>query len=93
MVENKQMSEEKEIVVRTRTFAIDIITFASSVRLSPVTQTILRQLVRCGTSIGANVEEAQGSISKRDFTQKILSASKKPAKLVIGYDYWLRQRY
>ncbi len=35
-----------------------------------VSNTLANQLLRAGTSVGANVEEAQGAESKRDFTHK-----------------------
>jgi four helix bundle protein len=45
-----------------------------------------KQILRSGTSIGANVEEADGAISKREFSNKI-SISYKEAKET---HYWLR---
>lgn len=45
-----------------------------------------KQLLRSGTSIGANIEEADGAQSKRDFLHKI-SVSYKEAK---ESNYWLR---
>ena len=44
-----------------------------------------KQLLRCGTSIGANVHEAIGSESKRDFIHK-LSIALKEAKET---SYWV----
>ncbi len=45
-----------------------------------------KQILRSGTSIGANVEEAIGGISKKDFSAK-MSISYKEARET---DYWLR---
>jgi len=45
-----------------------------------------KQLFRAGTSIGANVEEAQGGQSKADFLSKI-SIARKEARETL---YWLR---
>ncbi len=45
-----------------------------------------RQLLRCGTSIGANVEEAIGAQSKRDFFAKMTIAYKESRETI----YWLR---
>ena len=45
-----------------------------------------KQLVRCGTSIGANVEEAIGSQSEKDFLSKI-GISYKEAREV---NYWIK---
>ena len=45
-----------------------------------------KQLLRSGTSIGANVHEAQAAQSKRDFVSKMAIASKEARET----DYWLR---
>ena len=45
-----------------------------------------RQILRSGTSIGANVEEADGAISKSDFSSKISQAYKESKET----HYWLR---
>jgi len=47
---------------------------------------ISNQLVRAGTSIGSNVEEAQAGQSRRDFLSKMAIASKE----VRETKYWLR---
>lgn len=44
-----------------------------------------KQFLRCGTSIGANVAEANGAISKRDFSAKISIAYKE----CLEVKYWL----
>ena len=46
---------------------------------------ISKQLLRCGTSIGANVAEANGAISKADFSSKISIAYKESLET----KYWL----
>jgi len=47
---------------------------------------ISRQLLRAGTSIGANVEEALAGQSRRDFRAKMSIASKEAREC----NYWLR---
>jgi four helix bundle protein len=49
-------------------------------------QTLSRQLIRSGTSIGANVEEGQASQSRRDFALKYNIACKEARET----HYWLR---
>ena len=44
-----------------------------------------KQLLRCGTSIGANVAEAQYGISRKDFLNKLYIALKECAETL----YWL----
>ena len=48
-----------------------------------------KQVFRSGTSIGANVEEAIGGASKRDFTAKMNIADKEARET----GYWLRLLY
>ena len=45
-----------------------------------------RQVLRAGTSIGSNVEEALAAISRRDFSAKMSIASKEARES----SYWLR---
>jgi four helix bundle protein len=45
-----------------------------------------KQLLRCGTSIGANVEEASAGQTKKDFITKMAIASKEARET----KYWLR---
>ncbi len=47
---------------------------------------VSKQLLRCGTSIGANVEEATAGQSRRDFLSKMTIASKEARET----RYWLR---
>ena len=47
---------------------------------------LLKQLLRSGTSIGANVEEASAAQSRRDFLSKMSIASKEARET----RYWLR---
>ena len=47
---------------------------------------ILNQLLRSGTSIGANIEEADSSPSRKDFKYKMVIAKKEAAETV----YWLK---
>ena len=48
-----------------------------------------KQLLRCGTSIGANIAEAQYGSSRRDFSNKLYIALKETAET----QYWLRLLY
>jgi len=49
-------------------------------------QGIRKQLVNSATSIGANFEEADGALSKRDFINKVVIARKEAKEL----KYWLK---
>jgi len=45
-----------------------------------------KQILRCGTAIGANINEAQAAISKRDFEAKMSISSKEARESL----YWLQ---
>ena len=52
----------------------------------PAARRIASELIRCGTSIGANAEEAQDAQTKPDFIAK-MSISRKESREAL---YWLR---
>ena len=62
---------------RTKDFAVSIVSFCQILDdRGGVNRTMGWQLLRCGTSIGANVAEGQGSQSKADFLTKYSIALK-----------------
>ena len=56
---------------RTRQFAVDVIRFCSSLPAKPEFRMISNQLMRAGTSVGANYRAACRSKSKADFINKL----------------------
>lgn len=56
---------------RTAKFGEDIIMFCNSLPRNEITKPIINQLVKCGTSVGANYCEADDAESKADFKHKI----------------------
>ena len=75
-----------EIQDRTLDYAVKIIKFASKLSKTSSGKILSRQLVRSGTSIGANMEEADGASSKKDFINKVTIARKEARET----RYWLR---
>lgn len=71
---------------RTARFAEAIIDLCKKAPKNAITTSIISQLIRSGTSIGANYCEANGASSKKDFKNKIFIC-KKEAKET---KYWLR---
>ena len=71
---------------RTARFGEAIIQFAKSIPINPVTTPLITQLVKAGTSVGANYGEAEDNISRRDFHHRI-SICRKESK---ESKYWLR---
>ncbi len=76
-----------DIRERTFEFAVRIVRLCRSLEEDSRTSNVLaNQLLRSGTSIGANTEEAHGSQSKADFTAKMYIACKEARET----HYWLR---
>ena len=72
---------------RTFAFARRVVRLVQTLDASPgVSRTLAAQLLRSGTSIGANVEEAQASQSRADFVSKYSIACKEARET----HYWLR---
>lgn len=71
---------------RTAQFGEGIIDFCKSLPLGPVTSPLISQVVRSGTSIGANYCEADNAVSKKEFPQKIGTCQKESKET----KHWLR---
>ena len=56
---------------RTAKFGENIIKFCNSMPRNEITKPIINQLIKCGTSIGANYCEADDAESGKDFKHKI----------------------
>ena len=82
---HEKSAKGQEICDRTRAFALRIIKLYQALRQDDVGRTIGKQLLRSGTSIGANVEEAQAGQSKADFIAKMSIALKEARET----RYWL----
>ena len=77
----------RNIQERTFQFAVDIVRHCQRLDAKAgVTRRLGRQLLRSGTSIGANVEEAQAAQSSADFVSKCSIALKEARETL----YWLR---
>src|SRR3989339_2125949 len=56
---------------RTAKFGENVIRFCKKIPRGPITDPLIVQLVKCGTSVGANYFEADDAESKVDFKHKI----------------------
>jgi len=81
-VQNSKYDLEK----RTAKFGEDIIKFAKTILQNQISAPLITQLVKAGTSVGANYCEADDAESGRDFRHKI-GICKKEARET---KYWLR---
>ena len=82
---NPNDKNKYDLAERTSKFGVEIIIFAKSVKETNINKSIIFQLIRSATSIGANYMEADCAESKKDFIHKI-SICKKEAKETA---YWL----
>jgi len=73
-----------KIVDLTFQFALDIISFSENLNAKGK-KVVANQLIKSGTSIGANVREAQNAESKPDFIHKMKIAAKETDET----KYWL----
>lgn len=77
----------RDIEGRTYAFALQVVRACYGLEArGGVTRTLGWQLLRSGTSVGANVEEAQAAQSRRDFISKNNIALKEARES----HYWLR---
>ena len=75
----------KELEKRTKEFALRVIEFVANLPKNRITDILGYQLVKSGTSIGANYREANRAESRRDFVHKIGVVEKECSES----QYWL----
>ena len=76
---------EKQLVDLSKEFAIDIIRLCGDTKNGKQGEILVNQLLRSGTSIGANIHEAYYAASKADFVNKLQIALKECYET----EYWL----
>lgn len=81
-----QSPNKFDLEERTGKFGESIIGFCKIVMGDTITKPIISQLVRSGTSIGANYCEANNASSKKDFRNKIFICKKECQET----KHWLR---
>jgi four helix bundle protein len=74
-----------DLEARTKAFSVMLIQHLSKLRRSLASEVIVRQLLRSGTSIGANYREANRGVSRADFAHKIGIVQKEASET----QYWL----
>ena len=76
---------ENQLIILSKSFAVDIIALCDAIKARRKTAAIVNQLLRSGTSIGANIHEANYASSRSDFINKFQIALKECYET----DYWL----
>jgi four helix bundle protein len=77
--------DKGELEQRTKRFALRVIGFVAELPNSRVTNVLGHQLLKSGTSMGANYREANRAESRNDFIHKIGIVEKEAAET----QYWL----
>jgi four helix bundle protein len=77
--------EPEDLKQRTKTFALRVIRVYSALPKDTVAQVLGKQVLRSGTSVGANYREASRGRSKAEFVSKIGDCLKE----IDETEYWL----
>ena len=77
--------KENKLIELSKQFAVDIVNLCTEIKEIRKGNVLLNQLLRSGTSIGANIHEANYAASKADFINKFQIALKE----CYESDYWL----
>jgi four helix bundle protein len=81
----KTETNERNLKQRTKKFALDVIRIVETLPKDRTSDVLGRQLLRCGTSVGANYRSANRAKSPADFIAKISIVEEEADECV----YWL----
>lgn len=76
---------DSPLLIKSKQFALDIIKVCNLIKSSRRESVLTNQLIRSGTSIGANIREAFYAHGKADFVAKLQIALKECSES----EYWL----
>lgn len=77
--------KENLLIDLSKQFAVDVVNLCTEIKEHRKSNVLLNQLLRSGTSIGANIHEANYASSKADFVNKFQIALKECYET----DYWI----
>ena len=77
--------KENFLVDLSKQFAVDIVNLCTDIKENRKGNVLLNQILRSGTSIGANIHEANYAASKSDFINKFNIALKECGET----EYWI----
>lgn len=83
------MEKHQTVHYKSRKFAIRIVKLYQYLCNEKKEYVLSKQVLRCGTSIGANLAESECAISRKDFLAKIYIALKECSETL----YWLELLY
>lgn len=76
---------DSPLLIKSKAFALDIIRVCNDIKQNKRESVLTNQLIRSGTSIGANIREAFYAHGKADFIAKLQIALKECSES----EYWL----
>ena len=76
---------DSPLITKSKAFALQIIKVCNYIKQNKKESVLTNQLIRSGTSIGANIHEAQYAQGKKDFISKLEIALKEASET----GYWL----
>lgn len=79
------MEAEKKNIVLEKSFQLGLKIITLTNELSKTNKVLANQILRSGTSVGANLNEAQAALTKKEFIAKVAIA----AKEIRETKYWL----
>ena len=85
MKEQKMEEKARELSERLLNYSAEIVKLTIKIKKTSVGKQMANQLLRCGTSVGANYEEACGAESRADFIHKLQIVFKEVRESL----YWL----
>ena len=77
--------KESPLVVKSKEFALQIIKICNQIKNDKKESVLTNQLIRSGTSVGANIREASFAHGKSDFVAKLQIALKECSES----EYWI----
>ncbi|MGY0372918.1 four helix bundle protein [Clostridium sp. JNZ J1-5] len=77
--------KDSELIKQSVTFSVSIVEYYKWLVYDKKEFVMSKQILRSGTSIGANIHEAQYAVSKADFINKIHISLKEASET----EYWL----
>ena len=84
-IEKRSLMSNSILLDKSKAFALEVIRLCNEVKASKRESVLTNQLVRSGTSVGANIREAFYAHWKADFIAKLHIALKECAES----EYWL----
>ena len=83
---NQNYMEQNTVKFKSKTFAKNIIFLYQRILAEKREYVLSKQLLRCGTSIGANLAESECAISISDFLSKVYISLKEASETIFWLD-------